>query len=203
MDKISKLKIRKFYEQEIAKWCEEAITDFKPKSQIGHEFYTPDNTLEEEEEERYQKLSPSSLSSAISKREQVPQNVLNACDRISWYLKHGFGEISVVKVTFQEIITFAICVQGYVDDGWDNGVSLIEVYNFQGELVGSSMIPDIDEANHWRWMNLPIRSYHFNTYVPYWSDEEEEEEIVFKRKMHEYDFRREENRRLKRMMNDY
>ncbi len=198
MDKRLKEKIRKFYEKEIAKFPEESITDFKYKFKIGDDAFTPEDIFNDEE--KYQKLSPSSLSTALSKREQVPQSFLDACDRISWYLKHNFGIVTVIKLPFQEIITFAICIEGYVDDGWDNSGSFIEIYNQEGELVGASMIPDIEKPDDWRWMNRPIKNFDFNSATLPWSEDEEHEEKLFERAKRKYDIKRAEKRRLKNMM---
>lgn len=197
-----KLKIRLFYENEYAKFPEEQITDFKYKCHIGGDAYTPDDITDEEE--RYRKLSPSSLSIAISKREKVPQSVLDACDRICWYLKHSFGDMTVIKVPFEEIITFAICVHGYADDGWDNYCSLIEIYDDEGELIGSSSIPDLDEPEDWRWMNRTIKSYDFNSCtVPKWSEDEEKEYRNFEIEKINIETKKAERRWLDELMNYY
>ncbi|BAY86936.1 hypothetical protein NIES267_64470 [Calothrix parasitica NIES-267] len=177
MDKKLKRKIIKFYEQEILNRPDESIIDFKYKSQIGHEGYEPE--MISDEQQRYEKLSPSPLSIAISKREKVPQNLLNACDRISWYLKHNMGEIVVVKLPFEEIITFAICIQGYADDEWDNSGIFFEIYSNEGELIGTLVISDIDNSHTWEWMNRPMKSFDFNSDAPEWSEEEKEEKIIF------------------------
>lgn len=171
MDKKLIQRIRKFYEKEITNHPDESIIRFKSKCKIGFASYTPEDMLDNEEQ--YKKLSPSRLSIAISKNEQVPQSLLNACDRISWYLKHSMGKMLVIRVTFEETITFAICIEGYVDDGWDNSGSFIEVYTKDGELVGALRIPIPDEPDNWRWVNRPIQHFDFDSSAPNWWENEQ------------------------------
>ena len=188
MDKKLKQKILKFYKQEIINRPDESIIDFKYKYQIGYEAYEPEYNLNDEG--KYEKLSPSPLSIAISKREKVPQNLLDACDKISWYLKHNMGEMTVVKVPVEETITFSICIQGYVDDTWDNSGIFIEIYSSEGELFGVMVISDIDNSSTWKWMNRPIQSFDFHSDAPSWSEKEEEEKIIFEQEQRESSLKR-------------
>lgn len=187
MDK--KLAIRSFYEKEIEKfheisYCVEPITDFKYKNHIGGAGFHFDNL----NEENNCKLSPSPMSIEISKREEVPASVLSACDRHYWYLQNSLGFVSVVKIPFKEVATFAICISGYVDDGWDNGCSLIEIYDDEGKLVGSASVPHPENPDYsWRWMDRPLRSddYYSCSALP-WSEEEAEEIEIEKRRRNLY-----------------
>lgn len=157
MDK--KLAIRSFYEKEIEKFHEisygvETITDFKYKNQIGGTVFNP----EDFKDRNNCPLSPSPMSIAISKREAVPASVLSACDRHYWYLENSLGILVLLKIPFKEVLTFAICIDGYIDDGWDNGCSLIEIYDDQGKLVGSASVPNPENPDYsWQWMDRPVR----------------------------------------------
>lgn len=76
-------------------------------------------------------------------REQ--SKVVNAFRRHIWYAKHNFSDISVLEFSTREAKTFAICINSYVDDGWDNSGRFIEIYDGQGQLMGAIMIPCWDD----------------------------------------------------------
>lgn len=75
--------------------------------------------------------------------------------------------------------TFAICVSGYVDDGWDNSGRFIEVYDTDGSFTGASIVPDFEEEDSFVWMNRPINGKDFNSYAPPWLGAEGEGERLF------------------------
>lgn len=70
--------------------------------------------------------------------ETVPQTIIDAFERHIWYSQHNLSDINVFKYDVGEQETFAIYIAGYVDDGWDNGCHLLEVYDGSGELVGAT-----------------------------------------------------------------
>lgn len=174
-----KLKVRKFYEQEYLNFrelygCDELITDFKYKKKITGTVYNLYEDMTEEEikeaiEKEYHKESPSSLSVAVNQKETVPNSISEAGDRLNWYLKHSLGELSVVKISVDNIPTFAFLIQGYAGDGWDNSCELIEIWDNSGELIGSVYPPSIDDKEKiWNWKDRPIKSNDFNTPAPEW-----------------------------------
>ena len=178
-----KSKVRKFYEQEYLRFreldgWEDPIIDFKYKNQIGRTGYSIDEDMTDKEiKNYYEKISnkeiPSPLSVQVSKVEKVPNNLLKACDRINWYLKHCRGSLTVIKVLVDHTPTFAICIQGCVGDGWDNSGHFIEVWDNSGELIGSAYPPCIDDPDPsiWNWKNRVIKSSDFHAITPIWEQE--------------------------------
>lgn len=178
-----KLAISQFYEQELRKFFEEdpyrGISGFKSGCQICGASISPENL-------------PNSGSSIDGNEEvpidadkKMPASVVNAFRRHIWYAKHNFSDISVLEITIGEAKTFAICINGYVDDGWDNSGSFIEIYDEQGQLMGATIVPcwDDEEAwKDWRWMERKIRGNDFNTPAPPWSQEEADERRGKRRK---------------------
>ncbi|GAB4550288.1 MAG: hypothetical protein Tsb0014_44890 [Pleurocapsa sp.] len=177
-------KVRKIYEQEYFKFQEKnhwerIITDFQSKYKIASGGYCPDwydweSFSEDEllffETQANEKKSPCDLSISINRKMKVPNSLSNACDRIYWYLKHSFGEMTVIKITVDNIDTFAICITGYIDDGWDNSCELIEIWDSSGDLIGSAYPPTMDDPDPkiWNWKDRPIRGDDFNSPAPEW-----------------------------------
>lgn len=175
--------IRQFYEQELRKFVEEesyrGISGFKSGCRIGGASISPEDSLN----------TGSSIDGnekvLIDADKKVPASVINAFRRHIWYAKHNFSDISVLEIPIGEATTFAICINGYVDDGWDNSGSFIEIYDEQGQLMGAIMLPCRDDKEawkDWRWMERPIRGNDFETLAPPWSQEEADERKGKRRK---------------------
>lgn len=167
-----KLKVRKFYEQEYLNRYDDLITDFKYKKKIAGTVYNLYEDMTEEEIKKaddllYKRESPSPLSVTVNQKETVANSILETCDRLNWYLKHSLGELSIIKLSVDNIATFAFLIQGYTGDGWDNSCELIEIWDNSGELIGSVYPPSIDdEEKIWNWKDRPIKSNDFNTPAP-------------------------------------
>jgi hypothetical protein len=67
----------------------------------------------------------------------VPQSVLDFFDRHIWYARYNLSTVSVFKLNVNGIDTFTVCIEGYVDDGWDNSCLLLEIYDVLGNLIMS------------------------------------------------------------------
>ena len=191
-----KLKVRKFYEQEYLKFFQKDGYDslmyefkrdniistygFDPRSygDLFPELYNSENLDEEErlflEEQLSHHISyresPSTLSLSIREKLVVPDSLLQACDRISWYLKQSYGQLTVIKVPVDGIDTFAICIQGYVDDGWDNSCKLIEIWDSSGNFIGSASPAAEDDMSRavFHWNDRIIRGSDFANPAPEW-----------------------------------
>ena len=170
-----KLAIRQFFEEEFRKYFERDAygrTGFKSDCRIGGAGFGPEDLPNNESSIDTDEEVP------INADNQVPTSVVNALKRHIWYAKHNLSSISILEIPIGEVKTFSICINGYVDDGWDNSGSFIEIYDEQGELIGAIMVPspDNEEAwKDWRWMDRPIRGNDFNTPAPPWSQEEADE----------------------------
>ena len=163
------LKIRKFYEEKLKKHFSEndfgspGILDFMPKKyEIGAGCL------------RYDKKRPEipligePLDSNIDCSPGVPASVLSAFERHLWYAQHSLSSIAVYKIPVEQVTTFAICIHGFVDNGWDNGGDWIEIYNQEGTLIGSTVVPTDYEYlwRRWKWLNRPIQGDDFNHPAP-------------------------------------
>lgn len=154
-DKDSRAAIRYFYEgiggfydQHFGKDIDKAVSEFL----IGYlrlGDIQSDGTLD------FIELSRISSNS-------VPKSVIDSFERHVWYSKNSLSDIWVIKVPFEDKNTFGILVIGYVDDGWDNGCCLFEVYNDQGELVGSTT-----NGFHWEDRQYDHTDYFHQPTPPY------------------------------------
>lgn len=179
-----KLRVRKFYEQEYLKFCQEGgfndpMYDFKWDSRIATYDFNPEShdweNLDEEErllleEKLSYKEYPSTLSLSISEKLKVPDSLLQACDTISWYLKKSYGGLTVVKVPVDSADTFAIFIQGYAGDGYDNCCQLIEIWDSSGDLIGSASPAAEDDMSGavFYWNDRIIRGSDFYTPAQEW-----------------------------------
>jgi hypothetical protein len=97
--------------------------------------------------------------------ESAPQSVVNSFERHVWYSKNSLSDIWVIRVLVDEKDTFGIYISGYVDDGWDNGCILFEVYDDQGELVGSTTDGfnwEDRQFDHTDYFHQPTPPYSFS-----------------------------------------
>ncbi|MBD2681944.1 MULTISPECIES: hypothetical protein [Nostoc] len=162
----SKLVIRQFYEEKIKNNYEDNICRiFQVKFEIGSASFTPQDTFKNEN------INIQEFAKACLK-EEVPTGVLSAFKRHIWYAKHAASYICIFKIPANKDITYAICINGYVDDGWDNSGNFIEVYDEQGELMGAKILSiDDEDWENWIWMDRPLQSKDFNSFIPPWSQE--------------------------------
>jgi hypothetical protein len=158
------LKIRKFYVEAVKQHCSEGgydspgILDFQPKKyEIGGAWLSYD----EKDPER--PLIDEPLESRIDCSQPVPANVLSAFERHRCYAQQSLSTIAVYRIPVNQVITFAICIHGFVDDGWDNYGDWIEIYDREGVLVGSALIPTEYEWQLWEWLNRPLQGDDFNS----------------------------------------
>jgi hypothetical protein len=158
------LKIRNFYIEAVKQHCSEGgydsqgILDFQPKRyEIGGSWLSYD----EKDPER--PLINEPLGSRIDCSQPIPASVLSAFERHRWYAQQSLSSIAVYRIPVDRVITFAICIQGFVDDGWDNAGDWIEIYDREGVLVASALIPSDYKWGRWKWLNRPIQGDDFNT----------------------------------------
>ncbi|WP_157259818.1 hypothetical protein [Chamaesiphon minutus] len=69
--------------------------------------------------------------------DSAPQSVVDSFDRHIWYARYNISTVSVFKLNVNGLDTFAVCIEGYVDDAWDNSCLLLEIYDVLGELIMS------------------------------------------------------------------
>lgn len=96
----------------------------------------------------------------------APQTVIDSFERHVWYSQHNLSDIIAFKDEVEGQETFAIYISGYVDDGWDNGCKLLEIYNAEGELLGAT----IDGIN---WDEQPFDHQDYYHRTPVYGEQSE------------------------------
>jgi hypothetical protein len=154
-----KEKIGLFYEQEIRKYIEEdyarGIHGFKEEYQIGRSGFSARNDETPE-------LGGSCQLKMVSGT--LPINVLKNFYKHFWYAHRCRTSCSLLEISLEETTTYAFLISGYADDGWDCSGKWIEVYD-NDSIVGSILIPDIDdpeEWGNWKWLSRPLKGNDFN-----------------------------------------
>lgn len=69
--------------------------------------------------------------------ETVPETVVKSFERHLWYSQHNLSDVYLAKISANGIDSFALLIKGYFDDGWDNSCELIEIFDAQGNHLGS------------------------------------------------------------------
>jgi hypothetical protein len=65
----------------------------------------------------------------------VPRSIINSFSRHIWYSRYCLTDIYVVDFYGSGFKTFALYIQGYYDDGWDNLIYALEVYDADGDFI--------------------------------------------------------------------
>ncbi|MGL6344388.1 MAG: hypothetical protein ACRC80_35225 [Waterburya sp.] len=92
----------------------------------------------------------------------VPESVLKAFQRYIWCSRYSLSDVRVVKFLVGEVVTFAIYNEAYVDDGWDGELNSWEIYDSEGDLVGSLIFFN----SAWQFQNEEIEPSDFSPPVP-------------------------------------
>lgn len=152
--------VRKFYEEELSKLYDlsDSFSDFLPDYRIG----------------RVQLLSLASDVFDCVEIERPPQDipeaVADAYNRHIWYSQYSLSDFYLVKVPVESQISFALLVQGYVDDGWDNSGWFIEVFDEQGQFLGAGRCNY--ETVEIKWLERQLNNDDFNSGSPPWIGDE-------------------------------
>jgi hypothetical protein len=139
-----KVGIFRFYESWLNRVCDEGresdYLSFSSQSCLG---YLAVGGIER----KVLKINENGRFSAINGVSQIqlkkllpgsaPQSVLDSFERHIWYARYNLSTVSVFKLNVNRIDTFAVCIEGYVDDGWDNSCLLLEIYDVLGSLIMS------------------------------------------------------------------
>jgi hypothetical protein len=72
----------------------------------------------------------------------VPRTIIDSFDRHIWYSRYCLTDIYVVDFYGSGFKTFALYIQGYYDDGWDNLIYALEVYDADGDFMFSIIRSD-------------------------------------------------------------
>jgi hypothetical protein len=107
-------------------------------------------------------------------QQDIPKRISDTFDRHFWYSQHSLSDLYFLKITIAEKPAFVLLIRGLLDDGWDNSGSWIEIFDEQGEFLGSGMFGD--EAIFWQ--DRPLNGEDFNTPAPPWISDEVELKVI-------------------------
>ena len=148
--------VRKFYKEQLEKLYEtsDSFADFFPDCRIG----------------RVQLLNlHSDIFDCVEierPQQEIPQLVADAYNRHFWYSKYSLTDFYLVSIPVESQISFALLVQGYIDDGWDNSGWFIEIFDERGQFLGAGCCDY--EAGEIEWLDRPLQGNDFNTGAPAW-----------------------------------
>jgi hypothetical protein len=169
-----KNKIRKFYSDEILQHVchvSDSFNEFMKDSQIGCLRIRWDWEEGGLLEPHIRRLTS-----------DMPDNLARTFERHLWYSRHNLTDISVLKKSVDDDETFLMLLQGHCNDGWDNGCRLIELFDYQGESLGSGFfrVGGWDGGVLQQWIDWVDRQLNGNDYFmsapPYPDDSELNEE---------------------------
>jgi hypothetical protein len=95
----------------------------------------------------------------------APESVVNSFQRYIWCSRFSLRDVRVVKFSVDKIDTFAIYNEGYVDDGYDGELTSWEIYDLEGDLIGSLIFWN----SAWLFQDEEIDPSDFSPPVPPYS----------------------------------
>lgn len=109
--------------------------------------------------------------------EEFPKNICDAFERHLWYSRHNMTDITVLKFQVDSQNTFALLLQGHMNDRWDNACTLLEVYDEDGGLVGGGCIEYSHEilCEVVRWTDQRLTGRDYALWSPPWFEDKDEE----------------------------
>lgn len=96
-------------------------------------------------------------------QQDIPQGVADTYNRHLWYSQHSLSDLYLLKIPVVQN-TFALLIQGLVDDGWDNSCRFIEVFDERGEFLGAGCC-DYEGVE---WMDRQLKGDDYYTPAPPW-----------------------------------
>jgi hypothetical protein len=100
----------------------------------------------------------------------LPQPVTDTFNRHFWYSQHNLSDLHLVRAPVESEVSFALLVQGFVDDGWDNEGWFIEIFDEQGQFVDAGTCDA--ETGEITWLGRQLSRRDFNTRPPAWTGDE-------------------------------
>ena len=106
----------------------------------------------------------------------IPIDVLDSFNHHYLTSQTRLVDIYVVRTAVDGEDTYSILLNGYVDDGWDQETKFLEVYDSQGEIIGSCRgVLNLDCSIKWEDRAFTIDDYDFGyEEIQIWSDEDVE-----------------------------
>ncbi|GEA26974.1 hercynine oxygenase [Microcystis aeruginosa NIES-4325] len=171
---ISQAEIQQFYEETfLVQLRETSLVDWEDDSDIcvgylvlGSLDYNPDT----DEMDKLDEVKIKSLPT------NIPNSILESFNYHCQVSQTRLVDIYVLQVPIGDEDTFAIFVNGYVDDSWDQDTQFLEVYNCQGILIGSIFAARRIEPGEeviWEDRTFTIDDYDFSyEEIQIWSEED-------------------------------
>ena len=106
----------------------------------------------------------------------IPINVLDSFNHHYLTSQTRLVDIYVMRTAVDGEDTYSILINGYVDDGWDQLTEFLEVYDSQGNIIGSCRgVLDLDCSIEWIDRAFTIDDYDFGyEEIQIWSDKDVE-----------------------------
>ena len=164
------ISIRNFYGHQMEQMTDGSIRSFLANRSIGYVALGDDRGLLDVEQQKLPANITSSdsefifaykvngLPNAIRIKRLnsniVPESIIESFNRHIWYSRYCLTDIRAVKFDVVGCETFALYIEGYVDDSWDNGILAWEIYESNGDFIGSL----ISWNGEWRYQERMITS---------------------------------------------
>ncbi|MEH2211023.1 hypothetical protein [Nostoc sp.] len=100
--------------------------------------------------------------------QDIPQSVVKTYNRHLWYSQYSLSNLYLVKISVESENSFALLIQGYVDDGWDNSGRFIEIFDKQGDFLGAGRC----HYEGVEWLSRQLNGKDFYTPAPPWVGDE-------------------------------
>ncbi|MEH2232913.1 MAG: hypothetical protein V7K71_25340 [Nostoc sp.] len=100
--------------------------------------------------------------------QDIPQSVVKTYNRHLWYSQYSLSNLYLVKIPVESENSFALLIQGYVDDGWDNSGRFIEIFDQQGDFLGAGRC----RYEGVKWLSRQLNGKDFYTPAPPWVGDE-------------------------------
>ncbi|MDM9586051.1 hypothetical protein [Nostoc sp. GT001] len=100
--------------------------------------------------------------------QDIPQSVVKTYNRHLWYSQYSLSNLYLVKIPVESENSFALLIQGYVDDGWDNSGRFIELFDRQGDFLGAGRC----RYEGVEWLSRQLNGKDFYTPAPPWVGDE-------------------------------
>ncbi|OUL23803.1 hypothetical protein [Nostoc sp. 106C] len=100
--------------------------------------------------------------------QDIPQSVAKTYNSHFWYSQYSLSNLYLVKIPVESSDSFALLIQGYVDDGWDNSGRFIEIFDQQGDFLGAGRCHNEGVE----WLSRQLNGQDFYTPAPAWVGDE-------------------------------
>lgn len=67
----------------------------------------------------------------------LPIDVAQTFKRHCWYSQYNLADVFCARIPIDDQDSFAILAEGFFGDGWDNGGSLLEIFDAKGTWLNS------------------------------------------------------------------